>query len=104
MLMLYERALPASGQFTRLAEVGFTRKGSGFGQGASYRECVVTGGLGTISVEHQGQTWYVCCTGCRDLFADDPAGVLADYRQRKADEKGAKEKDRGNASGQAKVM
>jgi len=87
MLILYERALNENGQFTRLAEVGFTRKGSGFGQGASYRECVVTGGLGTISVEHQRQTWNVCCTGCRDLFTDDPAGVLADYRQRKAEEK-----------------
>lgn len=87
MLMLYERPLTANGQFTRMAEVGFTRKGSGFGQGTNYTECVVTGGLGTIAVENEGQTWYVCCTGCRDLFVDDPKGVLADYRQRKADEK-----------------
>jgi hypothetical protein len=87
MLILYERALAAEGQFARMAEVGFTRKGSGFGQGTNYTECVVTGGLGTISVEHQGRTWYVCCTGCRDLFNDDPAAVLADYQARKSKEK-----------------
>jgi hypothetical protein len=91
LVVLYERRAGESENFTRLAEVGYTRKGSGFGQGASQIECVVTGGLGVIPVTHQGKTYYVCCTGCRDLFHDDPEGVLADYRQRK--DEGQRTKD-----------
>ena len=74
--------------FARLAEVGSTRKGSSFAKNAaSGPECVVTGGLGTIAVEHDGKTYFVCCGGCRDLFNEDPEGVLADYRERKAAER-----------------
>lgn len=85
LMILYERR--TEDRFTRLAEVGFTRKGSGFGQGTNYIECVVTGGVGTIPVMFEGQTYYVCCTGCRDYFNDNPAEVLAEYRARKAEEK-----------------
>jgi hypothetical protein len=86
LLMLYEKQ--ASGdRYTRLAEVGYTRVGASFAKGLAGPECVVTGGLGTIAVEYQGKKYYVCCTGCRDLFNDDPAGVLAEYRQRKEAER-----------------
>lgn len=88
LIVLYERA--AGNRFSRLAEVGYTRKGSNFGKGASFVECVVTGGKGTIPVTHNGKTYYVCCTGCRDAFNDDPEGILAEYRSRKAAEKDAK--------------
>jgi hypothetical protein len=89
MLVLYERR--TGGAYARLAEVGSTRKGSSFAKNvATGPECVVTGGLGTIAVEHQGKKYYVCCTGCRDLFKDDPEGVLAEYRQRKAAERAGK--------------
>lgn len=81
MVVLYERQADAD-HFTRLAEVGSTRLGSGFGKGTSYIECVVTGGLGTIAVTHQGKTYYVCCTGCRDYFNDNAEQVLAEYRTR----------------------
>jgi hypothetical protein len=87
LLMLYERRIANTDQFVRLAEVGYTREGSGFAKaGSGSPECVVTGGLGTIAVQFEGKTYYVCCTGCRDLFNDDPAGVLADYRARKKKE------------------
>jgi hypothetical protein len=86
LLVLMERK-SAGDQFQRLAEVGFTRQGSGFGKGSSGRECVVTGGLGTIEVKHNGQTYYVCCTGCRDYFYEKPDEILAEYTQRKAAEK-----------------
>ena len=90
MIVLYERKSQASGRFLRLGEVGFTRQGSNFGKGTSSIECVVTGGKGTIPVTYEGKTYYVCCTGCRDLFNDDPEGVMADYRARKAEEKANK--------------
>jgi hypothetical protein len=84
MLVLYEKRL-GNNVYGRLAEIGATRKGSSFAKNAaSGPECVVTGGLGTIAVEHNGKKYFVCCSGCKDLFNDDPEGVLADYRARKA--------------------
>lgn len=74
-------------RFARLAEVGSTRKGSSFAvKGAGGHECIVTGGQGTIAVEYKGETYYVCSTGCRDLFKQDPEKTLAEYRERKAKE------------------
>ncbi len=91
-VMLLEKRL-GQGVYSRLAEIGATRKGSSFAtKAAAGPECVVTGGLGTIAVEYEGKKYFVCCTGCRDLFNEDPAGVLADYRQRKAEEKAGEKK------------
>ena len=92
MLVLYEKR-QGEAAYGRLAEVGATRKGSSFAKSAaSGPECVVTGGLGTIAVMYEGKKYYVCCTGCRDLFQEDPAGVLAEYRERKAAEAAEKQK------------
>lgn len=85
LLVLYE-AQTGSG-YSRMAEVGSTRKGIAFASGSGYPECVVTGGQGTMKLEYKGQTYYVCCTGCRDLFNDDPEGVIAEYHERKRKEK-----------------
>ncbi len=79
LLVLMEKPGSADGQFARLAEVGYTRQGSGFGKNVAQRECVVTGGLGTIEVTHNGKTYYVCCTGCRDYFNDNAEKVLAEH-------------------------
>jgi hypothetical protein len=86
MLVLYERQVVA-GRYARLAEIGLTREGSNFGAGTSFVECVVTGGLGTIPVTYQGKTYYVCCSGCRDYFNDNPAEILAEYQERLAKKK-----------------
>ncbi|HVX14481.1 MAG TPA: hypothetical protein VHC22_25060 [Pirellulales bacterium] len=92
LLVLYEKRATGD-RYSRLAEVGYTRAGVSFAKGSGEPECVVTGGVGTIAVEHQGKKYYVCCTGCRDLFNDDPEAVLAEYRERKAAER-EKAKDR----------
>lgn len=86
LLVLYEKRT-GDDRYARLAEVGYTRAGISFAKGPSHPECVVTGGVGAIAVQYEGQKYYVCCTGCRDLFDDDPAGVLAEYRRRKASER-----------------
>lgn len=86
MLVLFERRV-GNDRYLRMAEVGYTREGSDFGKGTNYIECVVTGGVGTIPVTFEDKTYYVCCTGCRDLFNDDPAAALAEYRERKESEK-----------------
>ena len=73
--------------YSRLGEWGGTRIGSGFGQGGGGPECVVTGGYGSMKVVHDGQSYYVCCSGCREVFLENPKQVLADYRDKKALEK-----------------
>ena len=82
-LVLYEKRRESQQSFQRVAEVGYTREGTrlAFKDGTG-PECVVTGGAGTISVMHKGQTYYVCCTGCQQAFEDDPEGVLAEYAAR----------------------
>lgn len=81
LVVLYERA--AGDGYTRLAEVGATRVGGMFAAGAAGPECIVTGGRGTIAVTHAGQTYYVCCTGCKEAFDADPAGIVAEYLAKK---------------------
>ena len=83
LLVLVERRA-GENTFTRMAEIGYTRQGIQFAAGGGEPECVVTGGKGTIAVKHDGQTYYVCCTGCKDLFEADPAGILAEYKAKKA--------------------
>lgn len=85
LVVLFERRLGDTERYVRLAEVGYTRVGSQFGKGQSVPECIVTGGAGTIVVEHDGRTYYVCCSGCRDYFLADPEAVLADYAARRAE-------------------
>ena len=46
--------------------------------GAPQVECIVTGGKGTIALTHKGQTYYVCCSGCKGVFDDDPDAVIAE--------------------------
>ena len=90
LLMLLERKGNAD-QYVRLAEVGYTRQGSGFGKGTSGPECVVTGGAGTIEVMHNGVKYYVCCTGCLEYFKDNPDEIIAEYKARKEAEKKERE-------------
>lgn len=85
MLVLYEKRKETQSFYARVGEVGYTREGTRLASSDnSGPECVVTGGAGTIKVTHDGKTYYVCCTGCRDAFNDDPVGILADYRAKLA--------------------
>jgi YHS domain-containing protein len=46
-------------------------------------ECIVTGGTGTIAVTFMGETFYVCCSGCRDAFNEEPAKYVAAFKEKK---------------------
>ncbi len=72
-------------QYFKHFDVGYTREGVTFGveAGGKKPECVVTGGLGTSTVSYMGQTYYVCCSGCRDAFNENPAKVVAEYLKKK---------------------
>ena len=86
--LLIERRSSPTGRFRRVAEIGYTRSGTRLATSTlGGPECVVTGGLGTIEVSHAGKTYFVCCSGCVAAFEDDPEGVLADYRAKKAAER-----------------
>jgi hypothetical protein len=82
LLVLLETEDPERHTFSRLGEVGYTREGVAFAAGESYPLCVVTEGRGTIQVSFKGKPYWVCCSGCRDLFNDDPEKVLADAAAR----------------------
>ena len=58
-----------------------------FASGDSRPECIVSGGLGTIPVMYMGQTYYVCCSGCRTEFNADPAKYVREYNEKKAKKK-----------------
>ncbi|MCB9949391.1 MAG: YHS domain-containing protein [Planctomycetaceae bacterium] len=31
---------------------------------------------------YKGKTYYVCCTGCKQAFEDDPEGIIAAAEER----------------------
>jgi len=73
--------------FTRLYQVGATKEGVAFATGDGKPECIVSGGLGTMKVSYMGETYYVCCTGCRDAFNDDPEKYVKEYKAKLAKKK-----------------
>ncbi len=83
-LVLFEKRSSSQASFNRVAEVGYTREGTRLATSStSGPECIVTGGAGTIEVKYKGQTYYVCCSGCRQAFDDDPEGVIAEAAVRR---------------------
>ena len=87
-LVLFERKAPSQNFYSRIAEVGYTREGTRLADSNQTGPiCVVTGGVGTIKVSFKSETYWVCCTGCRDAFNDDPEGVLADYKKKLEEKK-----------------
>ena len=84
LTMLFEKRPEQQSFYTRVAEIGYQRDGTRLAAiGSGGPVCLVTGGAGTLPVVYQGKTYYVCCTGCRDAFHDDPAGTLAEYEKTK---------------------
>jgi hypothetical protein len=91
-LVLYEKKKEMATAFNRVAEVGYTREGTRLAtSGSGQPECIVTGGLGTMTVSYMGKTYYVCCTGCKQAFEDDPAGIIAEAAERLKKEKERKD-------------
>jgi YHS domain-containing protein len=83
LVVLFERRATATGSYRRVAGIGYTRSGHKLAESSgNQRECIVTGGKGTIAVKHKGKTWYVCCEGCRQAFEDSPDEIIADYLAR----------------------
>jgi hypothetical protein len=69
--------------FSKQYMVAASKEGESLGATAKKNECIITGGLGTIPVTYMGETFYVCCTGCRDAFNEDPAKCVKEYKEKK---------------------
>jgi hypothetical protein len=65
--------------FTKKWQVGATKEGVPFADVPKGPECVVSGGLGTIKVTHKGKDYWVCCSGCRDAFKEDPESYIKEF-------------------------
>lgn len=46
-------------------------------------ECVVSGGLGTMTVSYNGEVFYVCCSGCAEAFRENPKKYVDEFKARK---------------------
>src|SRR5262245_45643118 len=75
----FEHKDPGSVLFKPVVEVGLTKEGESFAAGSSVAErpkCIVTGGAASMTVTYQGQSYHICCTGCRDEFNENPEKYL----------------------------
>jgi hypothetical protein len=60
--------------------VAGNKEGESLGGKKEGKECPVSGGLGTIAVSFKGETFYVCCTGCRDAFNENPEKYVTEFK------------------------
>jgi YHS domain-containing protein len=72
--------------FTRKYQVGATKEGVAFANVPKGLECIVSGGKGTMKVLYKGKEYYVCCSGCRDEFKENPEKYIKEA-EAKAKEK-----------------
>lgn len=71
-----------SGKFQRVDTVNTQREGTSFAMSdTDYGEktCVISQGLGTISVAYKGKSYWVCCSGCKAAFEDEPEKWIAKF-------------------------
>ncbi|MEP9190592.1 YHS domain-containing protein, partial [Enterobacter hormaechei] len=82
-LVRYETKKTEGVTFSPRYQVGATKKGEPFAVVDKGPECVVSGGLGTMRVTHKGKTYYVCCSGCRDAFKEEPDKYVKEFEAKR---------------------
>ncbi len=68
--------------FVRFDTIATQREGTSFAiNDSDFKEktCVISQGLGTIQVSHKGKSYWVCCTGCKAAFEEDPEKWIAKF-------------------------
>jgi hypothetical protein len=60
-----------------------TRVGVTLGAEEAKNICVVSGGLGKMQVSYNGETFWVCCSGCADAFKENPTKYIAEFKAKK---------------------
>ena len=75
-------------RFQRYDTVSTQREGTSFAlSDTDYgdKTCIISQGLGTTAVSYQGKTYWVCCSGCKAAFEEDPALWIARAAKRDAE-------------------
>jgi hypothetical protein len=83
-LVDFKKRAPASTSFGSLDTVRQQRVGTSFAVADSDNpgpKCIISGGLGSMSVSYKGKSYPVCCSGCAAAFNDDPERWLAKLSQ-----------------------
>lgn len=76
-----------SADFRRYDTVSTQREGTSFAlDDSDYGEktCIISQGLGTMTVSWKGKTYWVCCSGCKAAFEEDPESWIARAEKRAA--------------------
>ena len=66
--------------FSRFDTVSTQRVGTSFAisdSGYAEKTCIISEGLGTTEVMYKGRSYWVCCSGCKAAFEDDPDTWIA---------------------------
>jgi len=66
--------------FARFDTVSTQREGTSFAvsdTGYAEKTCIISEGLGTMEVTWKGRSYWVCCTGCKAAFEEDPETWIA---------------------------
>ena len=74
------------GSFSRVDTVHTQREGTSFALSETDygdKTCIISQGLGTISVSYKGQSYWVCCSGCKAAFEDEPEKWIAKWNEKK---------------------
>lgn len=78
-ILAFERKPENRTLYTKDFQVACNREGESLATSKKKTVCVVSGGLGTIAVTFQGTTYYVCCSGCRDAFNENPKKYIDEF-------------------------
>ena len=62
----------ASASYRKDYTLGATKQGVAFANVPKGNVCIVTDGEAKTSVQYMGKTYYVCCSGCKAVFEEDP--------------------------------
>jgi ribosomal protein L24E len=80
-----------SGGYQRVDTVNTMREGESFAARSfdDYGEktCIISEGLGTITVSHKGKSYWVCCTGCKSAFEENPEKWIARWEEKQKSRK-----------------
>jgi YHS domain-containing protein len=64
--------------YKQVAQIGLNRQGTSIAaKEGNGPKCIVTGGAAAMTVSYEGQSYYVCCSGCREAFLANPAKYVA---------------------------
>ena len=79
---LLELARLRGSRFVRFDTAASQREGTSFAlDDSDFKEktCVISQGLGTMQISHKGKSYWVCCTGCKAAFEEDPEKWIAKF-------------------------